>query len=375
MNNSKHIIGHVKGKHGFPTIVAFGGIHGNEKAGVVALEKVFKTIKEDNISFHGNFYGIQGNISALNNNSRFIDEDLNRIWTKRRIKYINDETYTSIESMQQKKLYSIIKEILKTSIGPFYFIDLHTTSASTSPFITISDSLSNRKFSSKFNVPIILGIEEFLDGLLLTFLSEYGHVSLGFEAGQHDEKKAIDNCEFFIWKTLALTKCINKKRVKNYSDLRDSFYKITTSDFYHIKEKHTINKGDDFVMEMGFENFQEVKVGDFLANSNGKKIIAKTAGKIFMPLYQKQGKEGFFIIKKVSSFWLGFSKFLRRIKAYEILRILPGIHKVSKNTLRVNPNKALFLRNDIFHLLGYRKRIIKGKRMFFTKRDRSIKRF
>ena len=49
MINNPHLIGHIKGKHSFPTIIAFGGIHGNEPAGVIALQRVIDRIKKDNI--------------------------------------------------------------------------------------------------------------------------------------------------------------------------------------------------------------------------------------------------------------------------------------------------------------------------------------
>lgn len=375
MPTNPHLIGHVKGKHSFPTIVAFGGIHGNEPAGVIALERVMNRIQKDEIHFHGNFYAIKGNLKALKENQRFIDEDLNRIWTRRKIKHLYNGRHSTNELEEQKSLFKLIKDVFSESIGPFYFIDLHTTSSYTIPFITISDSLNNRKFSSNFHLPIILGIEEYLEGPLLTFLNEYGHVSLGFEAGQHDESSSIDNCEFFIWKALALTGCINKKRVKNYFYLRKRFNYYRSSNFYHILEKHTIKKGDTFQMIEGFTNFQPILRNELLAYSNNSELRSFKKGKIFMPLYQRQGEDGYFIIRKISKFWLGLSKVLRKTKSHQLLRLLPGIKKVSDYTLRVNPRTAVFLTNQIFHLFGYRKRVRKGKHWYFTKRDRKISQF
>lgn len=376
MVNNPHLIGHIKGRHSFPTIVAFGGIHGNEPAGVVALRRVVERIQKDDIHFHGNFYAIEGNLAALKKSVRFIDKDLNRIWTRRKVRHLYDEDRKqTVELAEQQSLFELIREIFEDSVGPYYFIDLHTTSAYTIPFITISDSLNNRKFSKNFHLPIILGIEEYLEGPLLTFLNEFGHVSLGFEAGQHDESSSVDNCEFFIWKSLALTGCINKKRVKNYFYLRKRFNYFRSSNFYHIVEKHTIKKRDQFEMLEGYTNFQPVQKDELLAHSNGKELRASVKGKIFMPLYQKLGNDGYFVIRKISRFWLIISKFLRKIKAYNLLRLLPGIKKVSPYTLRVNPRTALFLRNQIFHLFGYRRRIRKGRHLFFTRRDRKVSDF
>ena len=42
---AERIIGHVSGKETGPTLVFFGGIHGNEPSGVDALEHVFAQLK------------------------------------------------------------------------------------------------------------------------------------------------------------------------------------------------------------------------------------------------------------------------------------------------------------------------------------------
>lgn len=52
----ERIIKKIKGAQEGPTMVFFGGIHGNESAGVFALEKVLKTIDQTNVK--GTIYGI-----------------------------------------------------------------------------------------------------------------------------------------------------------------------------------------------------------------------------------------------------------------------------------------------------------------------------
>ena len=142
-----------------PTVVFFGGIHGNETAGVTALEQVFSSIQENEIT--GNIIAIKGNLPALKNKKRFIENDLNRLWTRKNIQEIHQKepAQRTVEETQLVIIYSIIKEIITTYSGPLYFIDIHTTSAETIPFITINDALINRRFSNQFNVPAILGIE------------------------------------------------------------------------------------------------------------------------------------------------------------------------------------------------------------------------
>ena len=48
-----------------------------------------------------------------------------------------------------------------------------------------------------------------------------------------------------------------------------------------------------------------------------------------MPLYQKQGNDGFFVVKRINPFWLGTSYHLRKLGADSLLSSLPGIERKS----------------------------------------------
>lgn len=370
--NTDHLIEAIQGEKRYPTVIAFGGIHGNEQSGVRALESIMQQIKDFQIPFKGSFYTIKGNLKAIKDNKRFVDVDLNRIWNRSRINKLNELTSEISEIEEQKKLYKLIKQILNTNRGPFYFLDLHTTSSHTVPFITISDSLNNRRFTSKFKLPVILGIEEYLEGPLLTYLNEFGHISLGFEAGQHEKDSSIIHCESFLWLALVYSGCIRKQNIQKYREYKSILGLYKSSTFYHIKHKYRIEEGEKFTMNKGYTNFQEIQKGETMAESDGKLIKAPQSGQIFMPLYQNQGEDGFFIVTKISSFWLILSRILRKLNLHEGLRLLPGVKKVSDYTLRVNPKTARFLTTQIFHLFGYRKRVKKEQRWYFTKRDRKI---
>lgn len=375
----QRILGKVVGSKQFPTVIALGGIHGNERAGVNALLKVFETIRSEKISLKGNFYGISGNINAISQNIRFQNVDLNRIWTKEQLlKLYLEEDDLDEESKEQKEIYHIIKNILETEKGPFYFLDLHTTSADTQPFITISDSLNNRKYSANFSIPTILGIEEYLDGPLLTYINEFGHIALGFEAGQHDKEVSVDNCVAFLWLALVAAKCVRKKDVVKYRFYKHSLSMFNeTQDFYKIDFKYTIKPFEEFKMIEGYKNFQEIEKNELLAYSNNQELLAKFDGKIFMPLYQTKGDDGYFIISRLSRFWLTISRFLRKLHMHHILKLLPGVtsQKKKPHTLIVNPKTAKFLATEIFHLFGYRKKVLKKGKLYFIKRDRKVSEF
>ena len=372
------IIGKISGSSKGPIVVFFGGIHGNETAGVFALQEVFKTLKENKSKIKGTIYGIAGNLKALELNQRYIQEDLNRIWTRANLERIELKKALNEEEKEQQDLLKILKSILKKHSGnPFYFIDLHTTSSKTLPFITINDALINRKFSKFFPVPIVLGIEEFLDGPLLSYINQLGYVSLGFESGQHDDKNAITNCVSFIYLTLVFTKALRKDSVIGFP-IHYNILKTQANKTRHIFEviyRHKIEKEDSFKMLNGFKSFQKISKGKELAISNSKTIKAKLKGEIFMPLYQNKGEDGFFIIKRIKPIFLKLSTFLRRINFDEILILLPGIRwmNTDKEVMLVNLRTAKFLAKPLFHLLGYRNKQIDKTHIKLYNREKAAK--
>jgi predicted deacylase len=372
--DEKRIIGEVRGSELGPTVVIFAGIHGNEKAGVLAAEKVLKRINDENYLFKGNVHFILGNINALNKDVRFQDADLNRIWTHEKMEELQNQSFLlDSETKEQIQIYSIVRQIVNSERGPFYFLDLHTTSSPSVPFITISDSLNNRKFATYFPLPVVLGLEEFLEGPLLTFINDHGYVALGFEGGQHTDPESIINCEYFIWKSLVHSGCIDREQVKDYEKYREYFAGLCCShQFFAITYRYGLSNGQDFRMRPDFDNFEMIHKNQLLAYSDGLEIHAERKGRIFMPLYQRQGEDGFFILKRVSKFWLEFSKVARKWKINHFLRLIPGVKQDPENAfiLLVDPRIARFLAKDIFHLFGYRQQIFKDDKLHFIKRDR-----
>ncbi len=352
----ERIIDHLEGNTSGPTVVFFAGIHGNEPAGIFALKKVFKALKSQSTGITGEIYAIAGNLGALNKHVRFQTVDLNRIWFPERIKKILAKEQTDVEEEKElNALYGVLKAILKEGTPPFYFIDLHTTSSDTTPFIVLNDSLLNRKYASNYPLPIILGIEEYLEGALLSYINELGYVSLGFESGQHDDRKAVENCIDFIAFTLQLTNVA--------PTLKSDGHGLTSFDgashkFFEIYHQHTIGPKDRFKMFPGFVNFQEIPKRTEIAVSNGTLIKTRKKRQIFMPLYQDQGGEGFYFIRPIPKFLLWLSKELRRFKVDHLLVKLPGVQWKSKqkDTLIVDQRIARFMAKSIFHLLGYRAR-------------------
>lgn len=365
----ERIMDHLHGTKNGPTVVFFAGIHGNEPAGVRALQQIFRELRAKNSALAGEIYAVAGNLGALNKHVRFQSVDLNRIWFPDRIQDILAKKDMVIEEEEElKAIHTVLTHILDRGTPPFYFIDLHTTSSNTTPFIVLNDSLLNRKYASNYPLPIILGIEEYLEGALLSYINELGYVSLGFESGQHNDPKAVENCKDFIQFTLQLT---GVAHISNSNVARLNHLSKVDHRFYEIYLQHTIAAGDEFKMLPGFINFQEIPKGKNIALSNGIVIKTDKRRQIFMPLYQKQGSEGFYFIRPIPTFWLWLSKELRRFKVDHLLALLPGVQWKSdrKDTLIVDQRIARFLAKSIFHLLGYRARQLDEAHLIVKSRE------
>lgn len=358
-----------------PTIVFFAGIHGNETAGVFALNTLLESDVFKNLK--GNVYAIAGNLEALSQNKRFIEQDLNRLWIQENLDHLKSKENVKAEDLEQKELYHLLKDIKDAHSGPIYFIDLHTTSSKTLPFITINDALINRKFSKQYPVPVVLGIEEYLKGPLLSYINQLGYVSLGFESGQHDEVDAVLNSLSFIYLTLVFAKVLDKNNLVDYevhyNRLKHQSKNIAA--IFEVTYLYKIKPKEHFKMINGFKSFQAISKGTQLAQSNTQVIFSSYNARIFMPLYQTQGAEGFFIIKSIHPIFLKISELLRNYKLDNLLVIFPGVSWQDRQNgvLAVNLKVTRFLAKQIFHIFGFRSQQLDKTHMLLYNRERVSK--
>lgn len=298
--------------------------------------------------------------NALSQNVRFIDADLNRCWTPPNIADVQSgELAGTSEGEELADLGRILDSILSTAMDEVFVIDLHSTSASSKPFATVGDTLRNREFAQKFPVTILLGIEEQLDGTMLEYMNNAGAVTLGFEGGQHDSAETVENHTAIVWLALVNSGILFETDIPNYG----LYYGLLAegrrrSIIREIRHREAITDSDEFEMLPGFANFDPIRKGQKLAINKYGDIHAIESGMIMMPLYQKQGNDGFFICRDVSLFWIWLSGILRRIGIQKIVHLLPGVRRSpgDPTELIVNTRIARILPLQIFHLLGFRRR-------------------
>lgn len=296
----ERIIGSYTSNIEGPLLFVTAGIHGNEPSGVIALQKIFEELDQSKPIIKGTFIGVCGNKLALTKNLRYIDQDLNRTWTEENLKSTSGMSHEYHEMHAIIRVLNYFKEKSQTKS---YFLDCHTTSSPSAPFISVQDVQDNYTWAQRFPAQIVMGLSDIITGDIDHYLSRIGLTGFVFEAGQHTSRDAVENQLGMIW--LALQQACNI----NFSDLSEYPKSIThlqsenqsKQKTFKILYRHELKDRDTFVMESGFENFSKIHKNQLLAIQNGKEIRSNWDAYIFMPLYQSQGNDGFFVIDEVSS--------------------------------------------------------------------------
>lgn len=341
-----------------PLVVCIGGIHGNEPAGVAALRRVIARLEESRPTFRGRLIAVAGNLQALNADRRFIDRDLNRGWSVRRVSRILERPATA-EDLEQAALLGVLVPAIREATGDVYLLDLHTTSSTSPPFVTLSDTLEIRTFAMQLGLPLILGIEEEID-TMVDYLSGFGALAVGIEAGRHDDPVSIDVHEAALWISLCATGCL--PRGTEVVDLAACRRRLAEArgglpDVFEVMYRRAIDPDGAFRMAPGFANFTPVRAGEIVAHDAGGPVPVPMSGRLFLPLYQAQGDDGYFLVRPIRRAWLAISRVLRRLGAPRLLPLLPGVRRSTRraDTLIVSRRVARWLVNEVFHLLGYRR--------------------
>ncbi len=371
----RRVVGRVEGSAPGPTLVCIAALHGNEPAGVEAFRRVLKSLRETKPDLKGELIGIAGNLEALARRRRYIDADLNRRWHIKHLQSIEhtlDSPQECAEDRERNDLVSQLERIFE-AVPSVFFLDLHTTSSRGVPFAAIGDTLPNRQFAKPFPVPIILGLEEQLDGTISEYLTNRGHVTLTLEAGQHDSPATVDNAEAAIWIALASAGLLGEddaRVARSQSVLTRNAASVPR--FLEVRYRHVVSPVDRFEMEPGFDSFDIVRPGQLLGRDRDGEIRSRWNARILMPLYQELGDDGFFIIREFKPIWLRVSALLRYLRADAVVHWLPGIsrHPTRPDTLIVDRRIARWYSLDLLHLIGYRRKRAFGKALLVSRRGR-----
>lgn len=293
----ERIIGTIDGAEKGPLLIFVGGMHGNEAQGMIALENIFESMKAQKEGVRGRAIALRGNLEAIRQNIRFVTFDLNRIWDVKHFKRSVD--VQAAELVELQALREIIEQELQGEYTEAMLIDLHTTSAPTIPFIVTTKRIKNLDFVQRMNVPYVTGLSGHLEGTMLEWMTSKGFCGLAFEAGQHHSKTSMIKHEAFVRLSMyysGFTPDLDEQEVLSLHNLLEDEL-MPKHNHFQLIERYRIDEEEDFRMEEGFANFQRIYEGEVLATNKHGDILSKVNANIFMPLYQEQGNDGFFIIE------------------------------------------------------------------------------
>jgi len=304
------IIGKFSDQIKGPLLFVIGGIHGNEHAGIKAIDLLCKMlevehIKNQDFKYLGKFIGIIGNLKAAKVKKRFISKDLNRQWRKHQIDIIKQRDIKDLDAEDQE-----IKEILELVdaaiedplVDRMIVLDLHTTSSDGGIFTIPNQDPESIKIAMELHATVINGILEGVQGTTLHYFTKENFLkpttSVTFESGQHDDPLSVNRAVSAIINCMRTIGSVSSKDVENIHDRVLMTSSSTLPKNTQLIHRHAIEPGSQFKMLPGFKNFQKVSAGQVIAQDVNGDIKVTEDALLLMPLYQNQGDDGFFLIKE-----------------------------------------------------------------------------
>ena len=355
----QRLVGALRSREPGPSLIVVGGIHGNEPAGLRAAQRVLGRLAE--VPLRGELVVLAGNVRALRLGLRYQRRDLNRQWSARALLPPPagvDADPDDAERLEQAELRTALDEAVARARGPVAFLDLHTTSADGIPFVMVGDTLRHRAFARAFPLPLILGLEEQLDGVLSEYMTARGCVTLACEGGQHQSPAAADNLEALLWLALSAAGLVDASRVPEHEAAwahldraRHGLPRVI-----EVLFRHPVVPEDEFVMEPGFANIAPVRSRQVVARDRRGELRAPSDGMILLPLYQVQGADGFFFGRAVGPLAEEAAVLARRLHLDRLLPLMPGV-RPRGDALALDRRAAERYPMALFRLFGFRQAI------------------
>jgi succinylglutamate desuccinylase len=314
----ERLIGNYTGAQHGALIIAIGAMHGNEPAGVRALQTLFQMLEDEpshnpTFSFKGKIVGLIGNVQAYERKVRFIEKDLNRQFLVENIGKLQkgapqyfDEKKPFFEDLERIELLQTIENEINTyKPKKVIVLDLHTTSADGGIFTIVADDAESIAVASELHAPVVKGFVRGMGGTTIHYFKTENMgvptFALSFEAGQHDDPLSEKRAIAWLVNALRATGCVRHEDVETKHEEILRGYSDKLPKVVQLTDSHKITDSDNFKMMPNYKNFQSIKKGEKLAMDKKGDIIAPEDCLILMPLYQTQGQDGFFLVKEVKS--------------------------------------------------------------------------
>ncbi len=361
INLERREIGRIIGEAPGPTLVIVAGVHGNEPAGIAAARRVLARLEHGLAQgkMRGELVVFAGNVGALRAGVRYRAKDLNRLWTDAHVESLPSWEEGDAEDREQIELMAAIEEAMGRARGRVHLGDFHTSSAQGIPFVLFGDTLPQRQFVRAFPIPIVMGLEEQVDGVLSSYWTRRGCVTFTVEGGQHQDPASVDSLEAVLWLALEEAGLLARASLPELARAAELLHgrRSGLPRVLEVVSRRAITEEDGFHMEPGFRNLDHAPAGQLLARDRNGEIRAPRDGMVILPLYQGLGSDGFFWGRAVSEARMRASELLRSLGLDRLLDFLPGVARDPSHPSRyvVDTHVARLYPLDVFHMFGYRR--------------------
>lgn len=266
----------LKGRESGPTSMVLVGIHGNERCGIEALEKLLPNLKIE----RGCVYVGYGNPRAIERKIRFTEANLNRMFNPDSMlsaKYLNSYEYGRAQ---------YLKKYLSKSGA---LLDVHASlTPNSKPFIICE---ANAKEIIKY-LPVDLvvsGFDRIEPGGTDYYMNSIGKIGICVECGYFGSSESTQIAEESI---LAFLKA--RGHITNGVSPKKQSY-IRMYDLY-------IAKTDNFILSKQFGDFEEISKGQIVGIDGEKEVrFEKDAVILFARNRKRTGDEAFLLGEKKNS--------------------------------------------------------------------------
>lgn len=257
-----------------PKLAVFGGIHGDERAGVMAIEQ----LSEQLVINRGVLYLVLANPPAINEGVRYQSKNLNRC-------FIMENPEESYEDNRANILMGILDECDA-------LLDLHAFKSEQGEAFVICEE-DSFDAAGIFDVDVVSsGWTQAEPGATDGYMHKQGKVGICMECGPI--KQAKEYKEFALNSVLQFLK---------YYGLIDSGVKLSESSkqYINVKYAHT-RRSQNFKMDQNLEHLQILDEGQVIAVDGDEVFKAKNGEYIIFPDPTANiGDEAFIIGEEIKS--------------------------------------------------------------------------
>jgi len=251
------------------------GIHGNETAPIEILDKIVQDINTEKLNASRSSLFIFGHIPAMKAQQRFIDFNLNRLFSGEYSKHLD-----AIESKRAQEIESACNQFLRGCLNPCH-LDLHTAIRSSHHKRFAVFPLQKRKSLTTFEKSLLssLGIEAVL------------HANETAKTFSHFSANTYEATSFTL--ELGKVEPFGKNELQSFQEVTSTLEDLLCGNL--IKEKEKLlnylvvdelikdHKDYEFLIDENYANFTPLMPGQPIERTIGGERLAKDGESIVFP--------------------------------------------------------------------------------------------